>query len=286
MTLRDFLRRALSRLSPIFPDKVYLTLLFNLKEGGYRMNLGNPRTFNEKLNWLKLHDHNPLYNMLADKYEVKRYVSEKVGAQYVVPCYGVWENPKEIDFYALPDKFVLKTTHNSGGVVVCKDKSTFDISAANAFLQANVRRNYYPLGREWAYKDIKPRVLADKYIENTGRDELLDYKFWCFDGEPKYVYCTVKNSDIFENFYDIEFNPVDIDHGFRRAVPEFQKPSGYDEMLMLARKLSEGIPFVRIDFFEAGGHVYFGEFTFYDWGGLRPFANLRMDEELGHLIKI
>jgi len=263
----------------------YLRIYFTLN-GGYRLNLGQPRTFNEKLNWMKLHYHNPLLPKLADKYAVKAFVSERIGAEYVVPCLGVWDSAGDIDFDSLPGRFVLKCTHDSGGVFVCKDRAAFDKAGAVRQIGRKLRRNYYPPLREWVYKDIPPRVLADQFMDDGHEGVLLDYKFWCFGGVPRYMYITVKNDDVFENFYDMDFNPVAIDHGFRRMEPEFEKPRSFDLMKELAARLSAGLPFVRVDFFEIGGKPYFGEFTFYDWGGMQPFGTYGQDLELGNLLSL
>lgn len=238
------------------------------------------------MNWQKLHDRNPLYTILADKYSVKEYVAKKIGKEYVVPCYGVWSNFDDIDFTSLPQSFVLKCTHDSSGAMVCKDKSQFDINRAKKKIQGYLKRNYYWSLREWVYKDIRPRVIADMLLDDGSGHELRDYKFWCFSGVPKVMYCTNKADDIYENFYDMDFRPLDINHGFKRQDPEFEKPEEFELMKTLAAKLSEGIPFVRADFFDINGHVYFGEFTFYDWGGLKPFTNKHWDIKLGSWIRL
>jgi len=236
------------------------------------------------LNWLKLYDRKPLYTKLVDKYEVKQFVRECIGDQYVVPCYGVWDSFDEIDFSELPDQFVLKCTHDSGGMSICKDKSLFDPNEARQKLEQTMENNFYWWTREWAYKNVHPRILADKFLDDHTGDTLRDYKFWCFNGVPQFMYCTIKAKDIYENFYDMDFNVVDINHGFRRAKPEFEKPECFELMKSFATKLSKGIPFVRVDFFLVDGNVYFGEFTFYDWAGLRPFVNYQQDLDLGDMI--
>lgn len=265
---------------------LYLRLYFRAKGASYKLDVVNPVSFNDKLNWMKLHYHNPLLPRLADKFAVKSYVEEKIGKEYVVENLGVWDSPGAIDFDALPDRFVLKCTHDSGGVFICKDKSSFDRDVVIRAIEKKMRRNYYPHLREWVYKDINPRVMADRFLSDRNGKVLLDYKFWCFGGVPKYMYITVKDKDVFENFYDMDYNPVGIDHGFRRHSPEFEKPRSFELMKELAAKLCSGLPFVRVDFFEIEGHPYFGEFTFYDWGGLQPFKTKEMDVELGSLIHL
>lgn len=268
-------------------DKRYLNLVYWLR-GGQKLNFDNPRTFNEKLNWLKLNYHNPIMPQLADKYKVKQYVAEQIGEQYVVPNYGVWNRFEDIDFKSLPEEFVLKTTNDSPGVVVCRDKKTFDYEAARKHMELGMGRNYFYTFREWGYKDVERRIIADQFLDDGSGDQLLDYKFWCFNGKPKYMYITIKGKGIYENFYDMDFNIVDINHNFPRHKPEFEKPGSFELMKELAEKLAAGIslPFVRIDFFYVKGKIYFGEFTFYDWGGIRPFADYKQDLELGSLITL
>lgn len=275
----------LNKFSPIFSDEQYIRRIFRYG-CGYNPNLDNPQTFNEKLAWLKLHHHKPILTRMADKYEVKEYVSRLIGNEYIVPNYGVWNHFDEIDFESLPNEFVLKATHDSGGATICRDKSSFDFSKAKARLEHQLSRNFYWAGREWPYKDIKPRIIADKFLDDHTGTELTDYKFWCFNGVPKFVYMTIKAREIYENFYDMDFSPVDINHGSKRHSPEFERPAAFDKMKELAALLSEGMPFVRVDFFYVEGHIYFGEFTFFDWGGSRAFGSYEQDLELGKLIDL
>lgn len=261
-------------------DEKFIKRKFKLAFG-YELNLDDPQTFNEKLNWLKLHDRKPLYTQLADKYTAKAYVGAKIGPKYVVPMYGTWNFFEEIDFDQLPNQFVLKTTHDSSGVTVCRDKQTFNKAAARAKIKRSLKRKFYYMAREWPYKNIQPRVIAEQFLDDHSGHELTDYKFWCFNGIPKVVYCTNKAANIYENFYDMDFNPLPINHGFSRHIPEFTKPKQFELMKELAAQLSKGIPFVRIDFFNVQDHVYFGEFTFYDWGGMRPFTPSHWDKEIG-----
>jgi hypothetical protein len=268
-----------------WPDTLWLKMIYRTRFKR-SLNFDVPKSFNEKLNWLKVYDRNPLYTKLANKYEVKEYVRNKIGEEYVVPCYGVWDDFDDIDFSILPVQFVLKCTHDSGGMCICKDKSTLNKEEAKNKLEKTLKNNFFWWTREWPYKNVKPRILADMLLDDHTGKVLRDYKFWCFNGTPKYMYCTVKSDDIYENFYDMDFQPVAINHGFKRNVPEFEKPQCFDLMKSLATSLSEGIPFVRIDFFYVEGKVYFGEFTFYDWAGLRPFADYGQDLELGELIAL
>lgn len=271
-------------LAKILSDTTYIKWIYRLRIGK-KFHIDNPVTFNEKMSWLKLNDHNPLYTTLADKYEVKAYVANKIGSQYVVENFGVYDKWSVIDFEKLPDQFVMKGTHDSGGAFVCRDKNNFNFEATRRRIEANLATNCYYKSREWPYKEIKPRIIIDKLLDDHTGSELRDYKFWCFNGKPTYMYCTVKAKEIYENFYDMDFNPVMIDHGFPRHQPEFDKPAEFEEMKRLASKLSEGFPFIRIDFFDVEGHVYFGEFTFYDWGATMPFGG-DWDERLGALLEL
>lgn len=276
----------------LFSDKKYLKALYYIIFGK-RLNLNNPQTFNEKLNWLKLNDRNPLYTTLVDKYKVKEFVASIIGEEYVVKTYGVWSSPREIDFDILPNQFVLKTTHDSTKPIICKDKSTLDYEFVRNRMGRYMKNNLFLKTREWPYKNVVPQIIADEYLDDGSHTpddaiSLIDYKFWCFNGAPALMYITVKDKKVFENFYDKDFNPVDINHNFNRHQPEFDKPEGYEEMWNLAGKLSTAShsPFVRVDFFNIRGKIYFGEFTFYDWAGLRPFVSDKQDYELGSWINI
>ena len=269
----------------IWKDEFYLKSLFRLRGGQYMLDLDRPKTFNEKLNWNKLYDHNLLYHDMVDKYKVKKIVAEIIGEKYVVPCFGVWNNPEEINLDDLPESFVLKATHDSSGVYICKNKK--EIKKEDIITHFKKwKTTHYEIAREWAYKDVLPRIIADKLIDDKSGHELTDYKFWCFNGVPQIMYITNKGSNVTENFYDMDFNPVMIDHGFKRRQPEFEKPSQFDLMKSLCLKLLEKIKpsFVRVDFFNVENSVYFGEFTFYDWGGVQPFQSYEMDLKLGSLI--
>ena len=272
-------------LAHMMSDEAYLKFVYK-RRFKRTLDLTNPKSFNEKLNWLKLYDRNPLYSTLADKYEVKEYVAKKIGEEYVVPNYGVWERFDDIDFEKLPPQFVLKTTGDSSGVIICRDKNSFDKKTAAKLIKESITTNYYYRKREWPYKDIHPRIIADMLLdEHTGK-ELHDYKFWCFNGEPKVMYVTNKGKNIAENFYDMDYNPIDINHGFPRISPEFSKPKDFETMKQLAATLSKGIPFVRVDFFYVNNKIYFGEFTFYDWAGLKPFTGYEMDLKIGEWLTL
>lgn len=266
------------------PDRLYLKIIFRGRVG-YTPNFNRPQTFNEKLNWLKLYGRRDVYTTMADKYEVKEFVAKKIGEEYVVENYLVVDHWDAIDFKKLPNQFVIKGTHDSGGAFVCRDKESFDFEAVRQQVEKNLKRNYFYPNREWPYKNIKPRIIIDRFLDDQTGKELRDYKFWCFNGKPVYMYCTIKGDNVYENFYDMEFNPVMINHGFPRHTPEFEKPSQFELMKELAEKLSKDVPFVRVDFFQVDERVFFGEFTFYDWAGLRPFER-DWDFRLGQLLKL
>lgn len=275
----------MAKTSHLWPDKLYVRLLYWIHVGG-GINYSKPATFNQKMNWSKIYDRNPLYTELADKYKVKQYVKDRLGEKAVVPCYGVWKCFDNIDFANLPARFVLKCTHDSSGAIICRDKGTFDYDGAKKRVNRSLATNYYWTLREWPYKNIPHRIIADEFLDDGSGHELQDYKFWCFNGEPRVMYITNKGKHVYENFYDMDFRPLDINHGFERRQPEYLRPAGFELMKEYAAKLSEGMPFVRIDFFEVNGHVYFGEFTFYDWAGLKPFKTLEWDKEIGRWIKL
>ena len=224
---------------------------------------------------------------MADKYAVKDFIN-KMGLEGLktAKCYGVWNDFDEIDFDSLPKQFVLKATHDSSGATVCKDKEKFDKNKARKKFKRFLSLNNYWGHREWIYKDIPPRIIAEEYLDNGTKRELTDYKFWCFNGEPKIMYITNKGAKIYENFYDMDFNEIHIGHGFPRRSPEYECPNEFLRMKEYAKELAKGIPFVRIDFFNINGDVYFGEYTFYDWAGMRPFTPKDLDYKLGEYLQL
>lgn len=266
----------------IWPSRLYVSILYRMLFNK-KLNIDTPITFNEKLNWQKFYNQSPQYTLMADKYAVKQFVAERIGSEYVVENYVVVNKWEDINFESLPKQFVIKCTHDSGGAFVCRDKSLFDYDTARAKVTNNLKQSWYWTYREWPYKNIKPRIIVDRLLDDHTGKELRDYKWWCFNGKPTFMYITIKGENVYENFYDMNFQPVAIDHGFPRHQPEFERPANFEKMKVLAEKLSEGIPFVRVDFFDVEGRIYFGEFTFYDWGGMRPF-NGDWDAKLGELI--
>lgn len=268
-------------------DEAYIKREFRYSLG-YEPDLEHPRTFNEKLNWLKLHDRNPLYTQLVDKYEVKRYVAEKVGEQFVVPVIGgPWDSVDEIDFDALPEQFVLKCTHDSGGVVICRDRASFDREAAKAKLAKSLRRNFYWVNREWPYKNVPPRIFAEKYLEDESGD-LHDYKFFAFNGITRVFYITSGRSagDRRTDFYDLRLNHLNLRDDDKNADVPPPAPARLEKMKGLADTLSRGIPCLRVDFYEIGGRVFIGELTLYYSGGFVPFSPREWDQLFGSWIDL
>lgn len=263
------------------PDRAYIQLYYVSRFRRFA-DLKHPKTFNEKLNWLKLHDHNPLYPTLVDKYEVKQYVAEKIGSEYVIPTLGVWEHFDDIDFDSLPDQFVLKCTHDSEGVVIVRDKDKLDKTAAKQKIEAALRVNFYYIGREWPYKSVRPRIIAEPYLEDRTDGELRDYKFFCFGGEPKALFIASdrsKNATKFD-YYDLNFRHLELRQHYPNAG-DVRKPVTFDKMIALSRILSEGMPHVRVDFYEVDGRTYFGELTFYHFSGFMPFEPNEWDRTFG-----
>lgn len=262
---------------------------YYLAQMGKPLNLENPVRYTEKLQWLKLWDHRPEYTTMVDKYAVKAYVAEKIGPEYVVPLLGAWDRAEDIDFDALPERFVLKTTHDSGGIVVCRDKASLDIPAARRKLRRFLKRNYYDHNREWPYKNVKPRIISEAFLEDSRLGELRDYKFFTFGGEPKVLYIAQgrgSGAETTADFFDMEFRhlPFTIDHDMAPIPPE--KPENFELMQELARKLSRGTPQLRVDFYEVDGKVYFGEMTFFHCTGMHPFHPEEWDYRFGEWVTL
>lgn len=295
-------------------DDAYLRLRYWI-ELGKRLNLASPTTFNEKLQWLKLHDRNPLYTRLVDKHAVKEWVSDRIGAEHVIPMIGVWNSFDDIPFDSLPSQFVLKCTHDSGGLAICWDRSHFDFDAARTELQRSLNTNYFLSGREWPYRDVVPRILAELYFPSwrPGRSlnyeasvdskagdggiparpapgEIIDYKFYCFHGEPKFLYVsqglhdhkTARMVFLYPDWTRTGFGRTDYQR-FDTLPP---KPKGFDRMMSIARQLSSNIPFVRVDLFEHHEQVLFSEMTFHPASGMMLFDPPSADLEVGHLLDI
>ena len=267
-------------------DEAYLKLLYKLKTGR-KLNLKNPQTFNEKLQWLKLHDRKPIYTTMVDKYEAKKYVADIIGEEYIIPTLGVYDRFDDIDFDKLPNQFVIKCTHDSGGLVICKDKSKLDIKAAKKKIDKSLRRNYFYSGREWPYKNVSPRLIVEKYMEDKARTELIDYKIMCFGGKAKMIFTCTERFDegLKVTFFNTNWKRLPFTRHYPASEKEIQKPENLKLMINLSEKMSEGIPFIRIDWYEINKKLYFGEYTFYPGGGFEEFTPEMWDEKLGKMIK-
>ena len=270
------------------PPEDFLKEMYRINMGR-ELNLDNPSTYTEKLQWLKLYDHCPEYTRMVDKYAVKEYVAEKIGSDHIIPLLGVWTRVEDIDFDSLPQRFVLKTTHDSGGIVICKDKEQLDISGARRKLRYFLKRKYYDHNREWPYKHVPHRIIAEAYMEDSRQGELRDYKFFTFGGVPKVLYVAQGRGlggETVADFFDMEFNhlPFTIDHEMAPFLPE--KPVNFELMKEFAAKLSAGTPQLRVDFYEVNGQVYFGEMTFFHCSGMEAFHPEEWDRKFGEWVEL
>lgn len=276
--LRGFILRF-----PFLSDELRIKIMWK-RWMNYSLNLKTPTTFNEKLQWMKLNDRNPLYTTLVDKYAVKDYVKNIIGDQYIIPTLAIWDTVDDVDFSILPNQFVLKTTHDSGGVCICHDKETFDFDAAKEKLNRSLHYDYYKLAAEWPYKNVPRRIIAEKYLEDNRYHELRDYKFFCFSGKVKALFIATERQhreEPYFDFFDRDFNHLDIVQGHPQAPTPPEKPINYELMIELAEILSKDMAQVRVDFYEVNGKVYFGELTFFHHSGIVPFEPRKWDDIFG-----
>ena len=276
--------------APFIKDDLYLRIKYRL-EMGEKLNLKKPIKFQEKLQWLKLYNRQPEYTKLVDKYAVKEYVKDLIGEKHVIPTLGVWNNFDEIDFEKLPDKFVLKTTHGGGssGVIICRDKNSFDYALAKKKLQKSLRSDIYKIYKEWPYKDVPKRIIAEKYIDAPDNNGLKDYKFFCFNGEPKFLKVDSNRFTTHRaNYYDLEWNLLPF--GERVFPPDTSNvdlpPIQLQEMIRLAQELSKNHPFLRVDLYNVSGNIYFGELTFYPASGFGKFTSDEWEIKIGDILNI
>ncbi|MBQ8868890.1 MAG: glycosyl transferase [Oscillospiraceae bacterium] len=268
------------------PIKPYLKMVFWIKTGK-KLNLKAPKTFCDKLNWLKFNDVHPEYTDLVDKVKVRDYVNGIMGQDMFFPLYGAWDHYADIDFDSLPDKFVLKCNHDSASVNVIKDKSSMNHTELEKFYEGRLKINPYNMGREYPYKDVKPKIIAEKYMVPDGESDINDYKFFCFDGKPELMFvATDRSDDCRFDFYDMDFNHLDIENIHPNSDKPINKPEKFEEMKALAAKLTQGFKFVRLDLYEIQGKIYFGEYTFFHAGGFWPFHPEKYEKIYGDLIKI
>ncbi len=271
-------------------DERYLKMLYKMRFHK-ELDLENPQTFNEKLQWLKLYDRKPIYTTMVDKCEAKKYVADLIGDEYIIPTLGVWDKFEDIDFNSLPNQFVLKCTHDSGGLVIVRDKAKFDKEAARKKINKCLKRNYYWTSREWAYKDVKPRIIAERYMDSKDGLGLVDYKFFCFNEEPKFLYVSrglEDHSTAQISFFDLDKKRMNFKRSDYRPIDNIEFPSNFNDMLSIANKLAKVVDtaFIRVDLYSMDGKIYFSEFTFYPTSGFMPFEPVEADMELGKMIRL
>lgn len=268
-------------------DEEYLKRIYRFRMRK-DLNLDNPKTFNEKLQWLKLHDRKPEYTTMVDKYEVKKYVTNIIGEEYIIPTLGIWDRVEEIEIDKLPNQFVLKCTHDSGSIVICKDKSKLDFEVAKKKLKKGLKRNLFWYAREWPYKNVKPRIIAEKFLSEEGKEDLADYKVLCFNGEPKIIEVHMGrfNGKHTQDCYDKFWKKTDIEqYDLPKTDKIIPKPPFLEEMLRLSKALSKDLIHIRVDWYFTNNRLYFGELTFYDGCGYNQFCG-NTDEILGSWIKL
>lgn len=276
------------KLSRLIPDRIYLQIVY-FKHFRRFINFNNPKTFNEKIHGIKLNYRNEEYTKLVDKYRVKQYITKLIGEEYVIPTLGVWNNVDDIDFKSLPEKFVLKCNNDSGGIVICKNKKDFDEAKAKSFLKERLKNNGYWYGREWPYKNVKPCIIAEKYMEDSISKDIKDYKFFCFNGSMEFFDIDIDRFiEHRANYYDRNGNFLPF--GKTYCPPDYTKkiemPKNLDKMIELAETISHNTVLSRIDFYEIDGQVYFGEITFYPGSGFSPFTDEKWDYKLGDMIDL
>lgn len=270
-----------------YPDDKFLETKFWLRTGK-KLDFKKPMTFNEKLQWLKLYDRNPEYTQLVDKLEVRKYIEKTIGKEYLIPLLGEWDKFEDIDFNLLPDQFVLKCTHDSGGLIVCENKGALNLKRAKKKINRSLKRNFYYHGREWPYKNVKPRIICEKFMVDESGIELKDYKIFCFLGEPKIIQVDYNRFEGHKrNLYDVDWNYVSssIKHPTDPARL-IEKPEKLEEMLQLARMLSKEYYHVRVDFYSIKDKIYFGEMTFYHGSGYEKFEPEEFGYKMGSWLQL
>lgn len=279
----------LRKLAPFLSDKLYLELLYRVRMGK-RLNLKNPKTYTEKIQWLKLYNRNPDYCRMVDKYEAKKYVSDIIGKEYIIPTIGVYDTVEEIPWDSLPKQFVLKCTHDSGGIVICKNKDSLNVEDAKKKLSKGLKKSYFFQYREWPYKGVTPRIICEEYKVDESGYELKDYKWFCFDGDVKALFIATdrgkEGEEVKFDFFDTEFNHLPFTNGHPNSNQTLKRPVGFDKMKQVAAKLSSNLPHVRIDLYDINGQIYFGEMTFYHFSGIIPFEPDEWDGIFGSWIKL
>lgn len=285
-------RKIFYLMTKLLSDKWYLQLMYYYHFKHF-INFKNPKTFNEKLQWLKLYDRRPEYTLFVDKIEVKDWVAKQIGYDHIIPTLGIWNDAREIDFNTLPNQFVLKTNHSGGssGVIICKDKAAFNKEAAIRKLNESLQFDTYLYGREWPYKNVKRRILAEKFISEGGDDsDLKDYKYYCFGGKAEFMFISSNRNAVGKDktfdYFDMDFNHLPFSWGAPVSNTKLCCPPTFGKMKEYAEKLSTGLFEVRVDFYDVNGQIYFGELTFYDGSGFVNFTPEKWDIILGNLIKL
>lgn len=267
-------------------DERFLKLLFKLKMHS-KLNFNNVQSFNEKLQWLKINDRKDIYTKMVDKSQVKQYVSQIIGDEYIIPTINVYNKFSEIDFDTLPNQFVMKCTHDSGGLVVCRNKSKLDYKKVRKKINKSLNKNYFYQNREWPYKNVEPKIIIEKYMQDKNDICLKDYKFYCFNGEPKFLYVShgLENHQTAKiGFFDMNFKEAPFSRSDYAVLKNIQKPKNFNKMKELSSKLAKNTTFLRVDFYEINGKIYFGELTFTPCGGFMPFNPIEWDMKLGKLL--
>ncbi len=263
------------------PDKMYLKIKFYLIMGE-KLNLDNPKTFNEKLQWLKLYDRKDIYTKMVDKYEAKEYAKNIIGEKYVVETYGVYDKFEDIDFSKLPNQFVLKPTHTSGNVYICKDKNAINYKELKKMINKWLKRDYYKIHREWPYKNVKRRIIAEKYLHELADEDIKDYKFFVFNKKFAYSFvCSERKTNLKFTFFDKNGKFIDMTQDNCPNDPSIQLPNNYNKMIELSEKLAKDTTEIRVDFYEINNKIYFGELTFYDAAGFGKFEPTEWDQKIG-----
>lgn len=274
--------------SPLFSDELYIKLQFRYFMH-YSLNLRNPQTFQEKLQWLKLYDRKPVYSQMVDKYESKKFIEARVGKSYVIPTIGIYDNVNQINFDKLPKAYIVKTTHDSASYIIVKDNKQADRKHIKSFFSKRLKRTYYYSEREWPYKNVKPRIIIEELLSD-GSEELRDYKFYCFNGEPKFFYITSNRNGIGglkEDFFDVDGTLMELNQKGYYNNPQIpQLPKNLSKMLNFSKKLAENTYHLRVDFYEVSGKLYCGELTFFDGGGFCSFVPEKYNKIFGDWIKL
>lgn len=266
-------------------DEKYLRLKYELVMGE-KLDLDNPQKYSEKLQWLKLYDRKDIYTAMVDKYESKNFLKTIIDEKHIIPTYGIYNSFDEIDFNKLPKEFIMKCTHDSGGTVICNNKEKLDKEKAKKTINKFLKRKYFYVHREWPYKNVKPRIIIEEYLKNKSNTDLVEYNWFCFNGEPKFIMACYgdKRKARCNDYYDIDFNKLDFSCGYATGKKALNKPKTYNEMLKLSKKISKNIPSLRVDFYEVDGKIYIGELTFFHWAGYTAFDPKKWDLEFGKML--